>query len=154
MFVIWVFKLTSDFWGINWACKVRNLFICILSFVMFLLYLCRTAQVPEQRTLVMGSAHLEETVLGLKLQLLPTVHFWSNISAARMVCKGVEEMLSLTKKISLVEVGFGLGLVGLHLSRVRVAEAGLPLFVTNVCQEANHTSSRCQGMSGAQPYIL
>jgi len=120
---------------------------------MFLLYLCRTAQFPEQATLVMGSAHLEETVLGLKFQLLPIVHFWSNTFAARLVCKGVEEMLSLTKRISLVEVGFGLGLVGLHLSRVRVAEAGLSLFVTNVCQEDNHLSIRYQGVSGAQPYI-
>jgi hypothetical protein len=80
----------------------------------------------------MGSPYLEETVLGLKLQLLPRVQFWSNISAATMLCKVVQEMLSLTKRISLVEMGFGLGLVGLHLSKVRVAEAGLPLFVTNV----------------------
>ena len=123
------------------------------SFVMCLLCLCRTAQFPEQPTLVMGSAHLEETVLGLKLQLLPTVHFWSNTFAVKMVCKGVEEMLSLKKRISLVEVGFGLGVVGLHLSQVRVAEAGLSLFVTDVCQEANHTSSRYQGVSGTQPYI-
>jgi len=120
---------------------------------MYLLYLCRTAQFPEQPTLMMGSPHLEEAVLGLKLQLLPTALFWSNTFAAKMVCKGVEEMLSLTKRISLVEVGFGLGLVGLHLSQVRGTEAGLSLFVTNVCQEANHTSSRYQGVSGAQPYI-
>jgi hypothetical protein len=101
----------------------------------------------------MGSPHLEETFLGLKIQLLPTAYFWSNTSAARIVCKVVEEMLSLTKRISLVEVGFGLGLLGLHLSQVRVAEAGLSLFVTNVCQEVNHISSRYQGVSGTQPYI-
>ena len=133
---------------------MRNYFICLLSFVMFLLYLCRTAQFPEQPTLVMGSPHLEETVMGLKLQLLPTVHFWSNTSAARVVCKSVEEMLSLTKRISLVEVGFGLGLIGLHLSRVRVAEAGLSLFVTNVCQEANHILSRYQTVRGSTLYLL
>ena len=98
----------------------------------------------------MGSPYLEESVVGLKLQLLPTVRFWSNISAARNVCRGVEQMMPLTKKISLVEVGFGLGLVGMHLSRVRVAEAGLSLFVPNVCQEANHTSSRYKGVSAAQ----
>jgi hypothetical protein len=102
----------------------------------------------------MGSPHLEETVMGLKLQLLPTLHFWNNTSAARMVCKGIEEMLSLTKRISLVEVGFGLGLVGLHLSRVRVAEAGPSLFVTNLCQEANHIHSRYQTIRGSTLYIL
>jgi len=123
------------------------------TFVMFLLHLCSTGHIAVQPTVVLGSAHLEETVLGLKVQLLPTVLFWGNTFAAKMVCKGVEEMLSLTKRISLVEVGFGLGLVGLHLSQVRVAEAGLSLFETNMCQEANHTCSRYQGVSGAQPYI-
>jgi hypothetical protein len=114
----------------------------------FPLYLFRTTKIPEQRTLVMGSPYLEESVMGFKLQLQPSVRFWTNISGARMVCRGVEEMLSLTKKISLVEVGFGLGLVGLHLSRVRVAETGLSLFVSNACWQATHTSSRYQGVSG------
>jgi hypothetical protein len=71
----------------------------------------------------MGSPHLEETVAGLKFHLLPTMHFWSNTHAAEMVCKGVEELLAPTKRISIVEVGFDLGLVGLHLSRVRMANA-------------------------------
>jgi hypothetical protein len=84
--------------------------------------------------LVMGSPHLEETLLGLKLELQPTVQFWTNVCAARMVSRGVEELLSLTKRISVVEVGFGLGVVGMHLSRVRVAESGPSLFVSNVCR--------------------
>jgi hypothetical protein len=73
----------------------------------------------------MGSPYLEETVLGLKYHLLPTTHFWNNIRATEMVCECVEELLAPTKRISIVEVGFGLGLVGLHLSRVRMANAGI-----------------------------
>lgn len=97
----------------------------MIQFPKYSLYLYRTSLIPEQLKLVMGSPYLEETVLGLKFHLLPTMPFWNNSRAAEMVCKGVEELLAPTKKISVVEVGFGLGLVGLHLSKVRMANAGI-----------------------------
>lgn len=59
--------------------------------------------------------------MDLKFQLQPTVHFWSNIDAARMVCTGVKQLLTPAKNNTLLEVSFsGLGLVGLYLSRVRM----------------------------------
>jgi tRNA/tmRNA/rRNA uracil-C5-methylase (TrmA/RlmC/RlmD family) len=77
----------------------------------------------------MGSPYLEETILDLKFHLQPTVHFWSNIDAAKMVCAGVKEMLAPTKKNTILEVSFGgLGLVGLYLSRVRMVGAGISVF--------------------------
>jgi hypothetical protein len=75
--------------------------------------------------LIMGSPYLEETVAGLKIHLLPTLHFWNNIRGAEMVCKVAEELLTPSKKISVVEVGFGFGLLGLHLSKVRLANASI-----------------------------
>ncbi|XP_023723764.2 uncharacterized protein LOC111873348 isoform X1 [Cryptotermes secundus] len=77
-----------------------------------------TTSLNSEQKLVMGSPYLEETVVGLKFHLLPTMHFWNNSRAAEMVCKGVEELLVPTKRICVVEVGYGFGLVGLHLSRV------------------------------------
>lgn len=93
----------------------------MIQFANYSLYLCRSSLNSEQLDLVMGSPYLEETVVGLKFHLLPTMDFWNNSRAAEMICKGVEELLVPTKRISVVEVGYGLGLVGLHLSRVRMA---------------------------------
>lgn len=92
----------------------------MIQFAKYSLYLCRTSVIPECLKLVMGSPYLEESVVGLKFHLLPTMRFWNNIRATEMICKGVEELLAPTKRISVVEVGFGLGVVGLHLSRVRM----------------------------------
>jgi hypothetical protein len=118
-------------WLYKWPLVIYLHFV--IQFAKYSLYLCRSSLDPEHQKPVMGSPYLEETVAGLKFRLSPTVKFWNNIHAAKMVCKGVEELLAPTKRISLVEIGFGLGLVGLHLSRVRVANAGIcPLLLCPV----------------------
>lgn len=76
------------------------------------------AYIAQQLTLAVGSPYLEETVLDLKFQLLPSMHFWNNIHAAKMVCKGIGDLLALSKKITVLEVGCGFGLIGLYLSKV------------------------------------
>jgi tRNA/tmRNA/rRNA uracil-C5-methylase (TrmA/RlmC/RlmD family) len=76
------------------------------------------AYIAQQLTLAVGSPYLEETVLDLKFHLLPSMHFWNNIHAAKMVCKGIGDLLALTKKITVLEVGCGFGLIGLYLSKV------------------------------------
>jgi hypothetical protein len=105
----------------------------MIQIAKYALYLCRTGHVRHDMKLVMGSPYLGETVVGLKVRLLPTPHFWNNICGAEMVCKGVEELLAPTKKTSIVEVGFGLGLLGLHLSKVRMTNGGIhPLLLSFV----------------------
>jgi hypothetical protein len=74
---------------------------------------------PQQLTLSVGSPYIEEVVLDLKFHLVPSMHFWNNIHAAKMVCRGIAELLAPTKKISVLEVGCGFGLIGLYLSKVR-----------------------------------
>lgn len=73
---------------------------------------------PQQLTLSVGSPYIEEVVLDLKFHLVPSMHFWNNIHAAKMVCRGIAELLQPTKKISVLEVGCGFGLIGLYLSKM------------------------------------
>jgi hypothetical protein len=93
---------------------------------------CSTTLISEQLKLVMGPAYLEETVLGLTFHILPTTHFWNSVHTAKMICKGVEELLAPTKKTTVLEVGFGLCLVGLYLSRVRTTRVEICLFTRAV----------------------
>lgn len=74
----------------------------------------------QQLKLVVGSPYLEETVLDLKFHLPPAMHFWNNIHAAKMVCRGINQLLAPTKKITVLELGCGFGLIGLYLSKVRM----------------------------------
>ncbi|XP_069691020.1 tRNA (uracil-5-)-methyltransferase homolog B-like [Periplaneta americana] len=80
-------------------------------------YVEHATRVAQPLTLAMGSPYLEETVVGLKFQLLPSLHFWNNLYAAEVVCKAVEELLAPTKRISVLEVGCGLGLIGMYLAK-------------------------------------
>lgn len=75
----------------------------------------------QQLNLVVGSPYLEETVLDLKFHLLPAMHFWNNIHAAKMVCRGINQLLAPTKRITVLELGCGFGLIGLYLSKVRIS---------------------------------
>jgi len=82
---------------------------------------------PQQLTLSVGSPYIEEVVLDLKFHLVPSMHFWNNIHAAKMVCRGIAELLAPTKKISVLEVGCGFGLIGLYLSKVRMGCGLIPV---------------------------
>ncbi|PNF23320.1 hypothetical protein B7P43_G17107 [Cryptotermes secundus] len=68
--------------------------------------------------LVLGEPCLEDTVAGLKLQLPPIKHLWNSVHGAETLCKVMEELLAPTKKTTVLEIGCGIGLVGLHLSKV------------------------------------
>jgi len=87
---------------------------------------------PQQLTLSVGSPYIEEVVLDLKFHLVPSMHFWNNIHAAKMVCRGIAELLAPTKKITVLEVGCGFGLIGLYLSKVRMGY-GLSLVTFTIC---------------------
>jgi len=95
---------------------------------------------PQQLTLSVGSPYIEEVVLDLKFHLVPSMHFWNNIHAAKMVCRGIAELLAPTKKISVLEVGCGFGLIGLYLSKVRMGCGLSPVSfaICNVVHEHFH----------------
>ncbi|XP_021938391.1 uncharacterized protein LOC110838976 isoform X2 [Zootermopsis nevadensis] len=117
-----------------------------------------TARIPPQLKLVVGSPYFEETVMDLKFQLQPTVHFWSNIDAARMVCTGVKQLLTPAKNNALLEVSFsGLGLVGLYLSR-DVGEV-LSVDAQRTAEEARKTATlnnitNCKYFDGSPEVVL
>lgn len=69
-------------------------------------------------TFLVGSEALDEIVGGLKVQLAPKTNFWSNTAGAENVANVVSELLGLTPKLTLLEIGCGIGLIGLMMSSV------------------------------------
>ena len=67
-------------------------------------------------TFLFGSEALDETVGGLKIQLAPKTNFWCNASGAEQLGATVGDLLSPMSKTTVVEVGCGLGLIGLMLA--------------------------------------
>ncbi|XP_015589757.1 uncharacterized protein LOC107265148 isoform X2 [Cephus cinctus] len=67
-------------------------------------------------TFLVGSEALDETVGGIKIQLAPKTNFWSNAAGAENLGKAVADLLSPTPKTTVVEIGCGIGLIGLMLA--------------------------------------
>ncbi|KAJ9587744.1 hypothetical protein L9F63_018816, partial [Diploptera punctata] len=99
---------------------------------------------PQQQSgvmeLVLGNPYLEETVMDFKLHLLPMMYFWNSVHAAKMVCEGVEELLSPSKRISVLEIGCGIGLIGFYLSKL--AGEVLSVDVEHLVEEAEKNAER------------
>ena len=93
------------------------MFIMLISLLIYS-DVARPQQQSGVMELVLGSSYLEETVMDFKLHLLPMMYFWNSVHAAKMVCEGVEELLSPSKRISVLEIGCGIGLIGFYLSKV------------------------------------
>lgn len=66
----------------------------------------------------MGVEALEEVVNGVKLQLGPKTNFWSNAAGAENLGNAISDHLSPTPKTTVVEIGCGIGLMGLMMSSV------------------------------------
>ena len=78
--------------------------------------------------LAVGVPSLRETVAGLELQLSPVKNLWNTIHGAEMLCQALEELLAPSKKTTVLDIGCGIGLLGLYLSKVCIA-CSICLFV-------------------------
>jgi tRNA (uracil-5-)-methyltransferase len=78
--------------------------------------------------LAVGVPSFRETVAGLELQLPPAKNFWNTIRGAEMLCQALEELLAPSKKTTMLDIGCGIGLLGLYLSKVCIA-CSICLFV-------------------------
>nr|XP_033326727.1 uncharacterized protein LOC117220653 isoform X1 [Megalopta genalis] len=67
-------------------------------------------------TFLVGSEALDEIVGGLKVQLAPKTNFWSNTAGAENVANAVMDLLALTPKTTVIEIGCGIGLIGLMMA--------------------------------------
>jgi tRNA/tmRNA/rRNA uracil-C5-methylase (TrmA/RlmC/RlmD family) len=79
--------------------------------------------------LAVGVPSLRETVAGLELQLPPVKNLWNTIHGAEMLCQALEELLAPSKKTTVLDIGCGIGLLGLYLSKVCIA-CSICLFVS------------------------
>ena len=70
--------------------------------------------------LAVGVPSLRETVAGLELQLPPVKNLWNTIHGAQMLCQALEELLAPSKKTTVLDIGCGIGVLGLYLSKVCV----------------------------------
>ncbi|GAB1865398.1 tRNA (uracil(54)-C(5))-methyltransferase [Camponotus japonicus] len=67
-------------------------------------------------TFLVGAEALDEVVGNLQLQLTPKTNFWSNAAGAWNVAKTVADMLKPTPKTTILEVGCGIGIIGLTIA--------------------------------------
>jgi len=66
----------------------------------------------------MGVEVLDEVVGNLKVQLVPKTNFWSNAAGAWNVVKAVTDLLKPTPKTTILEIGCGIGVIGLSIASV------------------------------------
>jgi len=78
--------------------------------------------------LAVGVPSLRDTVAGLELHLPPVKNLWNTIHGAEMLCQAVEELLAPSTKTTVLDIGCGIGLLGLYLSKVCIA-CSICLFV-------------------------
>ena len=71
--------------------------------------------------LAAGVPSLRDTVAGLRLQLPAVKNLWNTIHGAEMLCQAVEELLVPSKETTVLDIGCGIGLLGLYLSKVCIA---------------------------------
>ncbi|KAK9298544.1 hypothetical protein QLX08_008139 [Tetragonisca angustula] len=67
-------------------------------------------------TFLVGSEALDEIVGGLKVQLAPKTNFWSNAAGAENVANTVIDFLAPSPKTTVLEIGCGIGLIGLMMA--------------------------------------
>lgn len=69
-------------------------------------------------TFLVGAEALEEAVGDLKLQLAPKTNFLSSAAGAWNLMQTVKDMLKPTVKTTVLEIGCGIGVLGLSLASV------------------------------------
>ncbi|CAL1674732.1 unnamed protein product [Lasius platythorax] len=67
-------------------------------------------------TFLVGAEALDEVVGNLKVRLTPKTNFWSNAAGAWNIAKTVADMLKPTQKTTVLEVGCGIGVIGLTIA--------------------------------------
>ncbi|XP_011340551.1 uncharacterized protein LOC105281192 isoform X2 [Ooceraea biroi] len=67
-------------------------------------------------TFLVGTEALDEIVGPLKVQLAPKTNFWSNAAGALNVAKTVADMLRPTQRTTVLEIGCGIGVIGLMVA--------------------------------------
>ncbi|KAL0125227.1 hypothetical protein PUN28_004394 [Cardiocondyla obscurior] len=67
-------------------------------------------------TFLVGAEALDETVGKLTVQLAPKTNFWCSAAAAWNVAKTVTDMLEPSQKVTLLEIGCGIGIIGLTIA--------------------------------------
>ncbi|XP_072761236.1 uncharacterized protein [Anoplolepis gracilipes] len=67
-------------------------------------------------TFLVGAEALDELVGSLKLQLAPKTNFWSNAAGAWNMVKTIADMLKPTARTTVLEVGCGIGVIGLTIA--------------------------------------
>ncbi|KAL6254827.1 hypothetical protein P5V15_014164 [Pogonomyrmex californicus] len=98
-------KQTYEF-GLGKDCNVKSLY-------------CKSMNKRDDKivtTFLVGAEALDEIVGNLKVQLAPKTNFWCNAAGAWNVAKTVADMLAPTQKITVLEVGCGIGVIGLTLA--------------------------------------
>ncbi|XP_012225256.2 uncharacterized protein [Linepithema humile] len=88
------------------SCNVKSLY-------------CRTINTYDDSvltTFLVGAEALDEVVGDLKVQLVPKTNFWSNAAGAWNVVKAVTDLLKPTPKTTILEIGCGIGVIGLSLA--------------------------------------
>ncbi|XP_014468617.1 PREDICTED: uncharacterized protein LOC106741310 [Dinoponera quadriceps] len=90
-------------------CNVKSLYCKSLN-------KCANNKIITNTTFLVGAEALDEVVGGLKVQLSPKTNFWSNAAGALNVAKAVMDMLKPTSKVTILEIGCGIGVVGLMMA--------------------------------------
>lgn len=84
----------------------------------YIRFRCANNKVVTSTTFLVGAEALDEIVSGLRVQLAPKTNFWSNTAGAVNVAKAVEDMLKPTSKVTILEIGCGIGVIGLAMASV------------------------------------
>jgi hypothetical protein len=71
--------------------------------------------------LAVGVTSLQETIAGLEVHLPPVKNLWNTVHGAEMLCQALEKLLAPSKKMTVLDIGCGIGLLGLYLSKVCIA---------------------------------
>lgn len=88
------------------------------------LVICRSNnQTQTNTTFLAGSETLDEEVNGIKVQLAPKTNFPLNTDGVEVLAKTVKDLLNPTPKHSVVEIGCGIGVLGLTLASVSVSKS-------------------------------
>ncbi len=82
--------------------------------------LCRTNRKLFGDTLILlhGSATIVEELCGLKFCISPSSFFQTNTAATEVLYSAVEELISLSPEVTVLDICCGTGSIGLSLAKV------------------------------------
>ncbi|KAK0182123.1 hypothetical protein PV327_000289 [Microctonus hyperodae] len=95
--------------GLGKDCNVKSLYCKSLT---------KTNNVQTSNTtFLVGAEALDEKVGSLKIQLAPKTNFWLSTAGAEELAKTVESVLDPPELGTVIDIGCGLGLIGLSIAR-------------------------------------